>query len=73
MSTTTTFHVSGMTCDHCVRSVTSELASLDGVSDVQVELHPENVSVVTVTSQAPLTPDDVTAAIDEAGYTLVTA
>jgi copper chaperone len=71
MSTTSTYTVEGMTCDHCVRSVTSELTSLDGVSDVQVELHPENVSVVTVTSQAPLRPEAVTAAIDEAGYALI--
>jgi len=53
MSTTATYFVEGMTCDHCVRAVTSELTALGGVSDVRVELHPENVSVVTVTSQEP--------------------
>ena len=30
--TTTTYTVTGMSCEHCVNAVTSELRSLDGVS-----------------------------------------
>ena len=52
-------------------TVTSELTALDGVSDVRVELHPENVSLVTVTSEEALPNDAVSAAIDEAGYALI--
>lgn len=68
--TTTTLKVNGMTCGHCVKAVTEELTALDGVSDVDVDLAPESVSTVTVTSTAPLSDDDIAAAIDEAGYDL---
>lgn len=69
--TTSTYLVSGMTCEHCVNAVTSELREIDGVSGVQVELVAGGESAVTVTSEGDLSPDDVAAAIDEAGYTLV--
>jgi copper chaperone len=34
--TTTTYKVTGMTCEHCVNAVTTEVSALDGVSTVQV-------------------------------------
>jgi copper chaperone CopZ len=61
------YQVTGMTCDHCVRAVTEELESLAGVGAVAVDLVPDGVSAVTVTSDAPLTPEAVAAALDEAG------
>ena len=36
--TTETYTVTGMTCGHCVSSVTEEVSELPGVSDVQVDL-----------------------------------
>lgn len=72
MSTTTTFHVNGMTCDHCVTAVTAELTQLDGVIDVSITLKAGAVSDVTVTSTAELDPARVSEAIDEAGYDMVT-
>lgn len=71
MSTTTTFHVSGMTCDHCVNAVTRELTQLDGVTDVSITLNGGAVSDVTVTSTVALDPARVSEAIDEAGYDVV--
>ena len=65
--TAATYQVTGMTCDHCVHAVSSELRELDGVSDVAVDLHPGAESAVTVTSEAPLTAEAVVAALDEAG------
>jgi copper chaperone CopZ len=65
-----TFPVVGMTCGHCVQSVTEELTELSGVTDVDVELVAGGTSQVTVTSDAPLARDDVAAAVDEAGYAL---
>jgi copper chaperone len=65
--TTATYQVTGMTCDHCVRAVTGELESLDGVREVTVDLHPGGESAVTLSSDAPLTAEAVTAALDEAG------
>ncbi|MFZ0158791.1 MAG: heavy-metal-associated domain-containing protein [Kineosporiaceae bacterium] len=70
MTITTTVHVSGMTCGHCVAAVTQELTALDGVQEVQVELVTDGASTVTVTSDAPLPDDALRAAIDEAGYEL---
>ncbi|MCW2642584.1 MAG: Cation-transporting ATPase pacS [Dactylosporangium sp.] len=65
---TTTYTVSGMTCGHCVNAVTSEIQQLEGVRDVQVDLAS---GAVTVTSEAPLDDAAVAAAVDEAGYQVV--
>ncbi len=67
---TTTYAVSGMTCEHCVRAVQTELTELAGVQDVRIELVPGGQSAVTVVSAQPLTRDEVAAAVDEAGYEL---
>lgn len=65
MSITTTYTVAGMTCDHCVRAVTEEVASIDGVESVAVDLATGQVTV-----NSPTAIDDAVfdAAIDEAGY-----
>jgi copper chaperone len=65
--TTATYQVTGMTCEHCVRAVSAELAGLDGVREVTVGLAPDGVSTVTVISEQPLSSDAVAAALDEAG------
>jgi copper chaperone len=65
--TSATYQVTGMTCEHCVRAVTEEIESLDGVAAVAVELVPGGASAVTVTSAAPLTAAAVAGALDEAG------
>jgi copper ion binding protein len=62
-----TYTVTGMTCDHCVASVTEEISELDGVTAVAVDLP---TGAVTVTSTAPLTEADVRNAVEEAGYRL---
>jgi copper chaperone len=65
------YGIAGMTCSHCVSSVTEELGRLDGVKNVDVELVAGGVSRVTVASDATLDAGRVVAAIDEAGYDLV--
>ncbi len=70
MSTVTNIDVTGMTCGHCVSAVTSELSAIPGVTAVEVDLHPEGVTPVTITSEAPLDPTAVSEAVDEAGYAL---
>ena len=67
MSTTAIHQVSGMTCGHCVSAVEKEVGAIPGVTDVHVELATGDV---TVTSTRPLTHDELTAALDEAGYQL---
>jgi copper chaperone len=70
MSTTATYPVTGMTCQHCVNAVTEEITSLGIVTTVAIDLQPDAVSLVTVTSTEALALADVVAAIDEAGYEL---
>ena len=66
--TTTTFPVTGMTCAHCVASVTEEVGELPGVASVAVDLVVGGASTVTVESDGPLDPEAVRAAVYEAGY-----
>jgi copper chaperone CopZ len=56
-----------MTCDHCVRAVTTELVLLSGVRSVDIDLAE---GAVAVTSDGPLDQEEVREAIDEAGYAL---
>ena len=67
MSQTSTWTVTGMTCGHCVASVTEELEEIDGVESVVVVLES---GAVTVTSSTPLERPAVEAAVTEAGYAL---
>lgn len=67
------FRVAGMTCAHCVTSVTEEISLIDGVTAVTVDLKPAETSTVTVTSDGALSIVDVDAAVREAGYELVSA
>lgn len=69
--TTQVFKVSGMTCGHCVASVTEEITAIEGVTDVRVDLVEGEVSDVTVDSADALDIEAVRAAVDEAGYALV--
>ncbi|RKN39706.1 heavy-metal-associated domain-containing protein [Streptomyces hoynatensis] len=62
-----TFTVTGMTCGHCVDSVTAEVGGIPGVTHVDVDL---KTGALTVTSAAALDRAAVAAAVDEAGYAL---
>jgi copper chaperone len=70
---TTELAVTGMTCGHCVSSVTEELSEVTGVDSVSVSLNAGGVSTVTVASQAPLDAEALRAAVTEAGYSLADA
>lgn len=62
--------VSGMTCAHCVSSVTEEIICIEGVQKVTVDLHPGGASRVTINSSTPISRSAVKTAVEEAGYTL---
>lgn len=66
--TESTYTVNGMTCGHCVSSVTEEISQIEGVQKVDVDLASGKV---TVTSGQPVADADVRAAVTEAGYELV--
>jgi len=61
------FKVTGMTCGHCVSSVTSEVSKLDGVTKVDVDLASGSV---TVESDLPIDKVAIASAVDEAGFAL---
>ncbi len=61
---TLTFAVTGMTCQHCVASVTRQVSDVAGVSTVSVDLER---GIVVIDGKA-LSETAITAAIDEAGY-----
>ena len=65
---TTTYAVTGMSCQHCVDAVTAEVGRISGVEQVTVDLP---TGAVTVTSQDVPDTELVRAAVDEAGYDLV--
>jgi copper ion binding protein len=67
MSQTATFTVTGMTCGHCVASVTEEVQEIPGVESVDVVLE---TGALTVTSAEPVDAAAVQAAVEEAGYAL---
>lgn len=68
MSTTITYTVTGMSCGHCENSISKELSTLAGVTEVAADA---KAGTVTVSSTAPLDEEQVRAAVDEAGYELV--
>lgn len=65
---TTVYQVSGMTCGHCEGAISQEISGIKGVTSVKAVA---STGRVTVVSDAPLSEEDVRAAIDEAGYELV--
>ncbi len=64
----TTITVGGMTCAHCTAAVTKEVAAIPAVLDVEVDLH---TGKVTISSERALSPAELAAAVDEAGYRVV--
>ncbi|MFM0335891.1 heavy-metal-associated domain-containing protein [Paraburkholderia fungorum] len=59
------FQVEGMSCQHCVASVTKAIREHDGAAQVQIDLASGRVAVE---SAQPV--ETLKAAIDEAGYTV---
>lgn len=60
--------VTGMTCGHCVTSVTEQIQRIDGVRDVAVDL---GTGTVTVTAGRPVSAHAIATAVREAGYQVV--
>jgi copper chaperone len=67
MSTTQSYTVTGMTCEHCVSSITEEVQEIPGVERVDVVLETGDL---TLTSAGPVDDAAVKAAVEEAGYQL---
>jgi copper chaperone len=59
--------VAGMTCEHCVKSVSEEISEIDGVTGVDVTLE---TGAVTVLSERAVGKAEIAAAVTESGYEL---
>ncbi len=68
-----TVNVDGMTCDHCVHAVTEEISKIPGVTGVNIDLHANAISPVTIASDQEISDSDIAEAVEEAGYTIVPA
>ncbi|GAA1347471.1 heavy-metal-associated domain-containing protein [Arthrobacter roseus] len=68
----TTINITGMTCGHCVASVTEELTEIDGVENVEINLNKGGASSTVITSSRDLSSDEINDAVTEAGYQVVT-
>ena len=66
--TTTQFQVTGMSCAHCEKAVSTEVGQISGVQAVEVSAA---TGRLVVTSSAPLDDTHVVAAVEEAGYQAV--
>jgi copper chaperone len=62
MSTTHTYSVPGISCDHCKRAIETEVSGVAAVESVDVDVDAKFVTVVGGDDAA------IRAAIDDAGY-----
>ena len=67
MSHSSSYTVTGMTCEHCVASVTEEVQEIPGVEQVEVVLES---GALTIASTEPVADGEVKAAVETAGYQL---
>ncbi|MDD3341070.1 MAG: copper chaperone CopZ [Bacilli bacterium] len=58
--------VDGMSCEHCVSSITKALTSLNGVEKVEVQLENKTVEVQFAASKISI--DQIKEAIEDLGY-----
>lgn len=62
MPESTLYSVPDISCEHCVSAITAEVSSVEGVTDVNVDLEAKTVLVTGGDEVA------IVAAIDEAGF-----
>ncbi len=71
MSVTKSLLIEGMTCSHCVNSVTTAVSALPGVESVEIELVPNGRSRLTLTGDDVVSDEEMADAVVGAGYTPV--
>ena len=64
--TTSTFFITGLTCDHCVNAIKEEVGEIAGVTNIEVELVKGGKSTLTIEADRPLTKIDIASEIAEA-------
>ena len=64
----TTIKVKGMSCQHCVASVTKALSEIEGIADVQVDLEKGEA---TYNEESVVSPETIKTAIAAIGFEAV--
>ncbi len=64
-----TFLVPDVSCEHCVRAITSELSQIDGVEQINVDIP---TKIVTVRASDAVSDAAIVAGLSEAGYEVAT-
>lgn len=67
---TITLQISGMTCGHCVKSVTEELSAI-GADEIAIDLVKGGNSTARVSAATPLSDTQISDAVAEAGYQVI--
>ena len=62
---TQTYNVTGMSCGHCEMAVNKEVSKLPGITNISVSAA---TGLLTFETDGSASPEDVIAAVDEAGY-----
>jgi len=65
----TVINVDGMSCEHCVKAITSAVGAVPGVSGVSVDLDGKTVTVEHDPEKAPI--DKIKFEIEDQGYDIV--
>ncbi len=63
----TTIKISGMSCGHCTSAVSKALNTIDGISDVEVNLEKKEASF---NETKPVNTDTIKTAISMIGFTV---
>lgn len=63
----------GLTCNHCAQSVTKNLMSIDGMSSVNVEVKPNEVSSIQTVGARDFTAEEISRAMAQAGKYVLTS
>ena len=66
-ASTMKFNISGMTCGHCISTVTNAIKSVNGVTDALVEL-PDSATVTWQTDPEPSQIEQLESSVKAAGY-----
>jgi copper chaperone len=64
-----TLNVDGMSCEHCVKAITTAVGALAGVESVAVDLDAKTVTVTHDLSKIPL--DKIKSEIEDQGYDIL--
>lgn len=67
------WRATGLTCNHCAQSVTKNLMSLEGMTSVNVDVKPDEVSDIQTVGGREFSSDEISRAMAQAGKYVLTS